>query len=170
MNHKYDFDVLVIGSGPGGYVAAIRASQLGLKTAVIEKDRPGGVCLNVGCIPSKALIHQAEVYRNSQALVDMGIKLDKAGFDYSKVFKKSRKAANTLVRGVEYLLKKNNIELIYGKGFIESPNQVLVGDDRRLTAKNIIIATGSRPREIPGFAIDEDTVLSSTGAYVGETA
>ena len=84
------------------------------------------------------------------------------------MFKKSRKAANTLVRGVEYLLKKNNIELIYGKGFIESPNQVLVGDDRRLTAKNIIIATGSRPREIPGFAIDEDTVLSSTGALMLE--
>ena len=168
MEVKYDYDLLVIGSGPGGYVAAIRASQLGLKTAVIEKDKPGGVCLNVGCIPSKALINQAEVFRNSRMLEDMGIKLDKSGFDYSKVFKKSRKAANTLARGIEYLLKKNNIELIKGKGFIESPNQVLVGDDKRFTAKNIIVATGSRPREIPGFTIDEDTVISSTGALMLE--
>ena len=87
MDIKYDYDLLVIGSGPGGYVAAIRASQLGLKTAIIEKDKPGGVCLNVGCIPSKALINQAEIYRNRDQLENMGIRLDESGFDYSKVFK-----------------------------------------------------------------------------------
>ena len=168
MDKKYDYDLLVIGSGPGGYVAAIRASQLGLKTAVIEKDKPGGVCLNVGCIPSKALINQAEVYRSKNLLKDMGIKIDETGFAYSRVYKKSRKAADMLARGVQYLLKKNNVELIMGKGFIESANQVLVDDDKRLTAKNIIIATGSSPRQIPGFTIDEDIVLSSTGALMLE--
>ncbi len=168
MVMKYDYDLLVIGSGPGGYVAAIRASQLGLKTAVIEKDKPGGVCLNVGCIPSKALISQAEIFRSKNLLMDMGIKVDDSGFDYKKVHKKSRKAAEMLARGVQYLLKKNNVELIMGKGFIESPNQVRVDDDKRYTAKNIIIATGSSPRQIHGFTIDEDRVLSSTGALMME--
>ena len=167
MDMKYDYDLLVIGSGPGGYVAAIRASQLGLKTAVIEKDKPGGVCLNVGCIPSKALINQAEIYRNRDLLVNMGIKLDETGFDYSKVFKKSRKAANTLAKGVEYLLKKNKVDLIMGEGFIEASNRVKVGD-KSLGAKNIIIATGSSPRQITGFPIDEKKVLSSTGALMLE--
>ncbi|HZJ57688.1 MAG TPA: dihydrolipoyl dehydrogenase [Clostridia bacterium] len=167
MDTKFDYDILIIGSGPGGYVAAIRASQLGLKTAVIERDKPGGVCLNVGCIPSKALINQAGIYQNRAQLMNMGIKLDESGFDYGKVFKKSRKAANTLARGVEYLLKKNGVELIMGEGFIESPNRVAVGD-RSLLAKNIIIATGSSPRQIPGFPVDEVKVLSSTGALMLE--
>ena len=137
----------------------------GAKT-IIEKDKRG-VCLNVGCIPSKALINQAEIYRNRDQLENMGIRLDESGFDYSKVFKKSRKAANTLAKGVEYLLKKNKVELIMGEGFIESPNRVKVGD-RSLGAKNIIIATGSSPRQIPGFPIDETKVLSSTGALMLE--
>lgn len=166
MDKKYDYDLLVIGSGPGGYVAAIRGSQLGLKTAIIEKDKPGGVCLNLGCIPSKALINQAEIYRSRNILKDMGMTIDETGFDYKKVFKKSRKAADMLARGVGYLLKKNNVDMIMGKAFIDSPNKVIVDDDRDITAKNIIIATGSSPKEVPGFTIDEDRVLSSTGALM----
>ena len=142
-------------------MSAIRASQLGLKAAVIEKDKPGGVCLNIGCIPSKALIHQAEVFRSIADLTAVGVKVDTKDFDYRKVFQKSRKAADTLSRGVNYLLKKNNVELIPGTGVIKGPHEIEVDGDRTVTGENIIVATGSRPREIPGFEFDEDKVLSS---------
>ena len=112
MNSSYDYDVVIIGAGPGGYVSAIRASQLGLKPAVIEKDRPGGVCLNMGCIPSKALIHQAEIFRSVDDLRKMGVEVDTSRLDYGVVFKKSRKAADMLSKGVSFLLKKNDIALI----------------------------------------------------------
>jgi len=163
MAESYDHDVVIIGSGPGGYVAAIRAAQLGLKPAVIEKDKPGGVCLNIGCIPSKALIHQAEVFRAADELEAMGVKVDRAGLDYAKVQAASRAAADTLSKGVQYLLKKNNVEWIAGKAKIAGPHEVTVNGDRRVTGRNILIATGSRPRSIQGFEIDEKTVLSSTG-------
>ncbi|MCE1246686.1 MAG: dihydrolipoyl dehydrogenase [Firmicutes bacterium] len=165
---NYDFDLIVIGAGPGGYVSAIRASQLGLKAAVVEKDKPGGVCLNVGCIPSKSLIHNADVFRHISDLQDMGIKVDKSEFNYRKVFKKSRKAADTLSKGVNFLLKKNNIELIQGEARIAGGNSIVLNDGKILSAKNIIIATGSRPRIIPGFEFDEQRVLSSTGALMLE--
>ncbi len=100
----FDFDVVIMGSGPGGYVAGIRAGQLGLKAAVIERDKVGGTCLNIGCIPSKALIHQAELFRSLPSLKELGIAADIKGFDYSKVFDKSRKAADTLSKGVAFLL------------------------------------------------------------------
>jgi dihydrolipoamide dehydrogenase len=160
----FDFDVLILGAGPGGYVAAIRASQLGLKAAVIEKDRPGGVCLNWGCIPSKALIHQAEMFGTIPDLEKMGLSVSREGFDYKKVYLKSRKAADTLSRGVNFLLKKNGVELIQGEGRLAGPHEISIEGGRRVTGRNVIIATGSRPREIPGFKIDEDRVLSSTGA------
>ncbi len=162
----FDYDVLIIGSGPGGYVAGIRAAQLGLKSAVIEKDKPGGVCLNIGCIPSKALIHQAEIFRGIAALQEAGVTVDCTGFDYAKVYEKSRKAADTLSRGVEYLLKKNKVELITGEGKLSGKNEVLVGGSRKVTGRNIIIATGSRPRELPGFPFDEKRVLSSNGGLM----
>ncbi len=162
----FDYDVLIIGSGPGGYVAAIRASQLGLKAGVIERDRPGGVCLNIGCIPSKALIHQAELFRSLPALKEMGIAVDLKGFDYKPVFDKSRKAAETLSKGVQFLLKKNKAELITGDAVITGKNEVTLKDGRKITGKNLVIATGSRPRIIPGFEFDEDKVLSSTGALM----
>jgi len=162
---KYDFDVLIIGAGPGGYVAAIRASQLGLKAAVIEKDKVGGVCLNVGCIPSKALIRQAEAYRGIADLEALGVKADVSGFRYESVFQKSRKAADTLSKGVQFLLAKNKVELIQGTGMIQSAHEVSVGG-RKVTGKNLILATGSRPRVIPGFEFDEKKVLSSTGALM----
>ncbi len=162
----FDYDLIIIGSGPGGYVCGIRAAQLGLKAAVIEKDKPGGVCLNLGCIPSKSLIHTAGLFRGIAGLSEMGLSVDKSRFDYSKVFDKSRKAADTLSRGVQYLLKKNGVELISGTGVVTGRNEVTVNAAKKLTGKNIVIATGSRPREIPGFPFDEQKVLSSTGALM----
>ncbi len=158
----YDYDVVVIGSGPGGYVAAIRASQLGLKAAIIEKDKPGGVCLNVGCIPSKALIHQAEVFSTRTELEDLGVKVDTSGFDYAKVYKKSRQAADRLSKGVGALIKKNTIEYIEGEAKLSGAHEVTVGGQKKVTGRFILIATGSRPREIPGFEFDHERVLSST--------
>jgi dihydrolipoamide dehydrogenase len=155
-------------------VAAIRAAQLGLKAAVVEKDKPGGVCLNIGCIPSKAIIHQAELVRSTAELGELGVKVDLAGLDYRKVFTASRKAADTLSRGVAFLLKKNHVELLAGEGTISRVHEVEVkpvgsgGSPRRLSAANILIATGSRPRPLPGFDFDEKLVLSSTGALMLE--
>lgn len=162
----FDYDVLIMGSGPGGYVAGIRAGQLGLKAAVIERDKVGGVCLNIGCIPSKTLIHQAELFRSLPALKEMGIAVDVKGFDYTKVFDKSRKAADTLSKGVQFLLKKNKVELIVGDAAFSGRNEVTLKDGKKITGKNIIIATGSRPKIIPGFEFDEEKVVSSTGALM----
>ena len=164
----YDYDLVVIGAGPGGYVAAIRASQLGMKAAVIEKDKPGGVCLNIGCIPSKALIHQAEVFHSIKDLEGLGVKVDASAFDYGQVFKKSRKAADMLSKGVSFLLKKNKVEYITGTAEIKGPNEVSIDGSRTVSGKNILVATGSRPREIPGFPFDEKKVLSSNGALMLE--
>jgi dihydrolipoamide dehydrogenase len=161
---EYNYDLAVIGSGPGGYVAAIRATQLGMTAAVIEKEKPGGVCLNVGCIPSKALIHQAEIYGYRKDLEDLGIKVDESKFDYANVYKKSRQAADRLSKGVAGLMKKNKVDYLEGKASIKSQHEVSIEGGKTITAKNILIATGSRPREIPGFEFDEKQVLSSTGA------
>lgn len=158
-----NFDVAIIGSGPGGYVAAIRAAQLKLKTVVIEKDKVGGVCLNIGCIPSKALVHQAEIFRSISGLEAMGIKVDRSQFDYSRVYSASRKAADTLSKGVSYLLKKNGVTVINGTAELQSSHQLAIDGQRLINAKSIIIATGSSPRSIPGFEFDEKTVLSSSG-------
>ena len=166
MDGKYAYDIVVIGAGPGGYVTAIRASQLGFKVAVIEKDKPGGVCLNIGCIPSKALIHQADVFMSISELEYMGVKIDLSQFDYSKVFQKSRIAADKLSKGVEYLIRKHHIELIKGVATITGQHEITVDGVKKITSENIVIATGSRPREIPGFEMDEETVISSTGALM----
>jgi dihydrolipoamide dehydrogenase len=164
----YMYDLVVIGAGPGGYVAAIRATQLGLKVAIIEKDKAGGVCLNIGCIPSKSLIHQAEEFGQLDEMAKLGVSIDKSGFDYSKVFKKSRKAADTLSKGVQFLMKKNNIEYITGEAKLSGPNEVTVNGKDKITGKNILLATGSRPRQIPGFEVDEKTVMTSNGALMLE--
>jgi len=170
VSAAFDYDVVFIGAGPGGYTAAIRARQLGLKTAVVEKDKPGGVCLNIGCIPSKALIDRATKFGILAELAEYGVKADISGFDYSKVHAASRAAADKLSKGVDFLLKKNGVDLIAGEGRLAGPHDVSIrlagGAERRLTAGAVVVATGSRPREVAGFEFDEDRVLSSNGALM----
>ncbi len=161
------FDVAIIGAGPGGYVAAIRAAQLGLSTALIEKDALGGVCLNWGCIPSKSLIHHAGAFRALKDAEAFGVHIDRSGLDYAAIHARSRQAAKTLTDGVAGLLRKNGVEVIKASARIGAPGRVsLSGGDRDgavLAARNIIVATGSRPMALPGFAFDEQNVLSSSG-------
>lgn len=166
MSSKYD--LVVIGSGPGGYVSAIRAAQLGMKTAVVERDNPGGVCLNWGCIPSKAIIKCAEVYNYFKDSEDYGISHKGLSFDYSKVIDKSRGASSSLNKGVEFLLKKNKIDLIKGAAKLLRPGAVgIAGDeDSEIQAQKILLATGSVPRTIPGLEIDGKTVLTSDEAIM----
>ncbi|MEH6826194.1 MAG: dihydrolipoyl dehydrogenase [Motiliproteus sp.] len=159
-------DLIIIGAGPGGYVAAVRASQLGLKVAVVEKYRPGGVCLNWGCIPSKNLIHQAELYHSMHEMEAVGVKVDRSGLDYSAVQAKSRQVVKTLTGGVAGLLKKNKVALIEGTAKITGKGEVTVtsaSGDSKHNATNIMVATGSRPMQVPGFECDEERVLSSNG-------
>ena len=167
MNDKaYDFDVLVIGSGPGGYVAAIRAAQLGLRAGVVERGAIGGVCLNMGCIPTKAIIHQAEIFRGRSALAAMGVAVDDTGFRYEAVRDASRKAADTLGKGVAYLLKKAGVEVIVGAARLVSAHEVSVGEARTVSAGAVIVATGSRPKVVPGLEFDGERVLSSDDALM----
>jgi len=163
-----NYDVVVIGSGPGGYIAAIRCAKLGKSVAIIERDRLGGVCLNMGCIPSKSLIRQASLFLTRAALESLGVSVDSSRFDYARVFAASRRAADTLSRGVAYLMKKNGIAVISGVGALGSDRIVVVDSSREIHAANIIMATGSRPRELPGFTFDEARVLSSEGALMLE--
>lgn len=160
---KDTYDLIIVGAGPGGYCAAIRAAQLGLQTVVIEKDRPGGVCLNWGCIPSKNLIHQADQYCSLTAMEAVGVTVDRSTLDYSAVHKSSRKVVSTLTNGVSGLLKKNKVEYIKGAASLVAAGEVLVDGERKLTGKSILLATGSRPMQVAGFECDEKQVLSSTG-------
>ena len=159
------YDVVVIGGGPGGYVAAIRAHQLGLSTALVEKEAMGGVCLNWGCIPTKALLRNAEVIRTLGEGKAFGFSFDASTLtvDYAVAQQRSRQVSGRLVKGVQFLMKKNEVEVIQGSAVIKSPTQVAVGD-QVLTAKNIVIATGARPRSVPGVAIDGKMVISSREA------
>jgi len=161
-------DILVVGGGPGGYVAAIRASQLGLSTAVVERDRLGGVCLNWGCIPTKALLKNAELYRAFQHADRWGISYKGLTFDFAKIIKRSRDVALLNSKGVEYLLKKNKIEHIHGSATLAGPGKIEVSSDGKkketLLAKHIILATGARPRSIPGVEIDGKKVIGSAEA------
>ena len=167
------YDIVAIGGGPGGYVAAIRAAQLGLSVMVVEKEALGGVCLNWGCIPSKNLIQQAEEFHTLTAMEKLGVKVDRSGLDYSKVQENSRAAAKTLSNGVGGLLRKNGVRVIKGTGRLAGVGKVAVtGADGAVTkvdAKNVIIATGSRPIEAEGFEFDETRVLSSTGILAMST-
>ncbi len=152
-----NFDVVVIGAGPGGYVAAIRAAQLGLKTAIIEKQHLGGICLNWGCIPTKALLKCSEVNHLLHNLEQFGFSADNIKFDFNKIIKRSRDVADQLSKGISHLLKKNKVEVFMGEGKLLSKNSIQVTmHDKVVTvsAKNIILATGARARIIPGFEPD----------------
>ena len=162
-----EYDLIVIGAGPGGYVAAIRAGQLGLKTAIVERDALGGVCLNWGCIPSKALLKNAEVVSYFNRAEEFGLKFDNFSADYSAAIDRSRKVVDRNVRGVTYLLRKNEIDHITGEATLKGNGVVEVAPEgQRLTAKNIIVATGARPRSIPPLPVDGDRVITSKEAIV----
>lgn len=163
------FDLIIIGSGPGGYVAAIRAAQLGLKTAVVEKAYLGGICLNWGCIPTKALLRSAEIYHYMQNAKDYGLKADNVGFDAAAVVKRSRGVSKRLNDGVGFLMKKNKISVIWGDATIDAPGKLTVKAAKAeapkgalgpgaYTAKHIILATGARPRVLPGLEPDQKLV------------
>jgi dihydrolipoamide dehydrogenase len=162
------FDVLVLGGGPGGYTAAIRAAQLGMKTGIIERDRLGGICLNWGCIPTKALLKNAEVLQLFKRAEEWGISLDNLKIDFAKVVKRSRVVSDKIVKGVEYLMRKNKIEHMSGYGILLGNGAIEIRAEgkpsERVTAKHIVVATGARPRTIPGVAIDRKRVISSTEA------
>jgi len=156
---EQNFDVVVIGGGPGGYVAAIRAAQLGFSTAVVEREHLGGICLNWGCIPTKALLRSAEIYHLMHRLDEYGLKADNISFDFKKVIERSRKVAAQLSGGIGHLMKKNKITVVMGAGKLLGKGKVAVGD-KTLAAKHIIIATGARARVLPGLEPDGKLVWS----------
>jgi len=168
-----EFDVCVIGSGPGGYVAAIRASQLGFSTAIIEKRHLGGVCLNIGCIPTKALLRSAEVLESIQHASDYGIEVSESKADFGGMVKRSRGVANKMSKGVQFLMKANKIQVFMGTGVFASKNELQVQDEsgketERIKAKHFIIATGARPRVLPNLPIDGKMIIDSETAMTME--
>ena len=171
------FDVLIIGSGPGGYVTAIRAAQLGFKTAIVEREYLGGICLNWGCIPTKALLRSAEIFHYFQHAKDYGLSADKVGYDPKAVVERSRKVAQRLSTGVGFLMKKNKVQVIWGEALIDAPGKVTVKAGRSeapkgalgpgaYQAKHIIIATGARPRVLPGIEPDQKLIWTYFEAMV----
>ena len=163
------YDLIVIGAGPGGYVAAIRAAQLGLRTAVIEKDEVGGVCLNWGCIPTKSLLRNAEVIELLSRGKEYGFSFDNLEVDFAAAVKRSRQVSGRLVRGVNALLKNNNIDLVGGEGQLLAPGHVTVSPDGRvLEAAHIILATGAQSRSLPGLPVDGERIITSRHALERE--
>jgi dihydrolipoamide dehydrogenase len=179
------YDILIIGGGPGGYVAAIRAAQLGFKTAVVEREHLGGICLNWGCIPTKALLRSAEIFHSLNHAKDYGLTVEgKIGFDPAAVVKRSRAVSAQLNTGVGFLLKKNRVDVIWGEAMITKPGEILVGDSKKpvmqpqnpvpkgilgagtYLAKNIIVATGARPRAISGIEPDGKLIWTYFEAMV----
>jgi dihydrolipoamide dehydrogenase len=168
-----EFDVLVIGSGPGGYVAAIRASQLGLKTAVVEKSELGGVCLNWGCIPTKSLLKSAQVYEYLTHAADYGISIEgSAKPDFKKMVERSRGVADGMSKGIQFLLKKNKVEVIVGVGKLKGKGAVEVtandGKKTEVKAKHIILATGARSKELPNLPQDGAKIIGYRKALILE--
>lgn len=158
-----DFDVIVLGSGPGGYVTAIRASQLGFKTAIVEKESLGGVCLNWGCIPTKALLKSANVFEYIKHAADYGIEVKDSNINFDNIIKRSRDVANGMSKGVQFLMKKNKIEVIMGTGKVKPGKAIEVtaedGSKKTITAKHIIIATGARSRSLPSLPQDGKKII-----------
>ena len=164
------FDLIVVGGGPGGYTAAIRASQLGMKTAIVEKENLGGICLNWGCIPTKALLRSAEVYHLMHRAKEFGLKADNIAFDIEAVIKRSRGVASQLNSGVKHLMKKNKVTVFDGHAKLMPGRKLNVTKDGKtvadLTGKNIILATGARARELPGLEADGNLVWNYRHAMV----
>ena len=168
-----NFDVVIVGAGPGGYVTAIRAAQLGLSVAIIDKEWLGGVCLNIGCIPSKALLKNADVAHTLRERgKDFGFSLENLQLDFASAVKRSRQVSDRLTRGVGFLMKKYNIPVVMGTAKFTSPTtvQVIAMDNstRELTGKNIVIATGAHPAVIPGITIDGIKILTYREAILQE--
>src|SRR6056297_523645 len=171
-----DYDIIILGAGPGGYVAAIRAAQLGFRTAVVDREHLGGICLNWGCIPTKALLRSAEVFHYFEHAKDFGLSAKDVSFDMEAVVKRSRGVSGRLNGGVGMLLKKNKVDVIWGEGAIEAPGKVTVTKATKsvegppkeapkgalgpgsYSAKHIIVATGARPRVLPGIEPDKDLI------------
>src|SRR5436190_18739565 len=160
------FDVIIIGSGPAGYVIAIRAAQLGFKTAIVEREYLGGICLNWGCIPTKALLRSAEIFHYLEHAKDYGLTADKVGFDAAAIVKRSRAVSKRLNDGVGFLFKKNKVTVIWGEASIDAPGKLTVKKssveapkgalgEGAYQAKHIIVATGARPRVLPGLEPDK---------------
>jgi dihydrolipoamide dehydrogenase len=172
MATNSEYDVAIIGGGPGGYVAAIRAGQLGLKSCVIEREALGGVCLNWGCIPSKALLKNAEIVSYVRRADQFGLTFDNFRADYSVAMKRSRQVVDRMTRGVDFLLRKNNVDHIAGNGRLAAANAIDVTDAggrvSRVNARNIIIATGARPRSIPPLPVDGERIITSRESIVAE--
>src|SRR5690606_23757890 len=152
------YDIIVLGSGPGGYVTAIRASQLGFKTAVVEKESLGGVCLNWGCIPTKALLKSAQVFEYLEHANDYGLSVKEFDKDFTAVVKRSRGVAEGMSKGVQFLMKKNKLDVIEGFGKLKSGKKVEV-DGKEYSADHIVIATGARSRELPSLPQDGKKVI-----------
>ncbi len=168
---EHGFDVVVVGAGPGGYVAAIRAAQLGLKTAIVERETLGGICLNWGCIPTKALLRSAEVFHLMHRAKEFGLKAEGIGYDLPAVVARSRAVAKQLASGVGHLMKKNKITVFMGTAFLPKPGTVEVTTEKgkeTLVAKHVILATGARARELPGLEADGDLVWSYRHALVAK--
>jgi len=172
-----NFDIVIIGSGPGGYVTAIRAAQLGFKTAIVEKAYLGGICLNWGCIPTKALLRSAEIFHYMQHAKDYGLKADNVGYDAAAVVKRSRAVSKRLNDGVGFLMRKNKVAVIWGEATIDAPGKLTVKatpaeapkgalGPGSYQAKHIIVATGARPRVLPGLETDKKLVWTYFEAMV----
>ncbi len=164
-----NFDMIVIGAGPGGYVAAIRGAQLGLKVAIVEREHMGGICLNWGCIPTKAMLRSAEVFHLMERAKDFGLKAEGIGFDIDAVVKRSRGVAKQLSSGVAFLMKKNKVAVFMGEATLPAKGKVSVKGEKgveQLTAKNIVLATGARARELPGLEGDGKRVWTYKDALV----
>src|SRR5918997_131123 len=180
------YDVIVIGAGPGGYVAAIRAAQLGLKTAVVDREHLGGICLNWGCIPTKALLRSAEIYHYMEHAKDYGLSAEKIGFDGGAIVKRSRGVSERLSTGVGFLMKKNKVDVIWGEAKLDAPGKVAVAAATKSVqgpptpapkgalgpgtyqAKHVIVATGARPRVLPGIEPDKKLIWTYFEAMVPE--
>ena len=163
------YDIVIIGSGPGGYVSAIRASQLGFKTAIVEKESLGGICLNWGCIPTKALIKSAEVFDYLNNVDDYGISIESYNKNFNKIIKRSRDVASKMSKGVHFLMKKNKIKVYSGFGKLNSDKTITVTKDEKkinVSAEHIIIATGARSRDIDSLKKDGEKIIGYRKAMV----